>query len=623
MDLKIGNGQFLKIYLLLLLGVIGFTPNVALSQNRDYTVEVAVLRSGECAAQMTRSLASRGLDAYMVKSTESDSETYYRIRVGKFQSLDVARTYAEALLDSGLLESCSITYFEGLTNPAIKPVMGKDAPSNILNAAMSVSCPLIVPTGGANQGPGSTEKLINILGKKKWLLDGSLDFIYSVPGDTSVPTAPLAPTGPSVLPEKSSSNNKNDVILFIGSISGNRWKMDRNIAQLLASLPPQNSSTSGTAVNGLPPGSIDSTIAASLASFKAASNSLQTAIKPNNDNGLTPGSMESTISSSLTSFQAVSNSIQRVIKPASNNALAERPPLTIVNAGINPIPEIRRPGGATPVRAASNIAPPKLQGVVEMIGGRLMMRVRNLDQQRSFSGTARVTLSDDKQLSEVPPQSLVLQPNEEVAVPVDETRMSSGEWMLMVYDERQAVRLIRSAPFGQRTAPNPPRPAAAVPTETESETGEWKLTETPAANSAPGQLPNVTGTFDATGNTNQGAEKTPNAEKSPLEGQITVAPRQLGVSADAVTMELEVSSPQPLNYVKVALKSGRYQDERFAVLSSTSGRIPFLVPISAASEDFSYEIKDEKNNILASGSGFFTNFPKDRSAQQPQLPEIN
>ncbi|MCI0664068.1 MAG: hypothetical protein L0220_23680 [Acidobacteria bacterium] len=571
---------------------------------------------------MTRSLASRGLDAYMVKSGESDSESYYRIRVGKFQSLDVARTYAEALLDSGLLESCSITFFEGFTNQAIKPVMGKDAPSNILNAAMSVSCPLILPSGNNNLAPGSTEKLINVLGKKKWLLDGSLDFIYSVPGDTSVPTAPLAPTGPTVLPEKSSNKNMQDVVLLIRSISGNRWKMDRNIAQLLASLPPQNSSTSGPAAKGLPPGSIESTIASSLSSFKTVSNSLQAAIKPNSDNGLAPGSIESSISSSLSSFQAVSNSIQRVIKPNNNYASAERPPLTIVNAGINPIPEIRRPGGASPVRAASNIAPPKLQGVVEMIGGRLMMRVRNLDQQKSFSGVARVTLSDDKQLSEVPPQSLVLQPNEEVAIPVDETRMSSGEWMLMVYDERQAVRLIRSAPFGQRAASTPPPPAAAVPTETDAETGEWRLTETPAA---PGQLPNVTGTFDATGNANQVADKTPNADKSPssLDGQVTVAPRQLGASAEAITMELEVSSSQPLNYVKVAMKSGKYQDERFAVLSTNTGRIPFLVPINAASEDFNYEIKDEKNNILASGSGFFTNFPKDRSAAQPQLPEIN
>jgi len=258
-----------------------------------------------------------------------------------------------------------------------------------------------------------------------------------------------------------------------------------------------------------------------------------------------------------------------------------------------------------------------------MIDGRLMMRVRNLDQQRSFSGVARVTLSDDRQLSEVPSQALALQPNEEIAIPVDETRMRSGEWMLMVYDERQAVRLIRSAPFGQRASSPPPPAVAAVPTETDAETGEWRLTEAPAANNAPGQLPNVTGSYDATGNTNQAA--APNADKSssPLDGQITVSPRQLGVSAEAITMELEVSSPQPLNYVKVAMKSGKYQDERFTVLSANSGKIPFLVPINAASEDFNYEIKDEKNNILASGSGFFTNFPKDRSNPQPQLPEIN
>jgi SPOR domain len=580
-DLKIGNGQFLKINLLLLLGVIiFFTPKAALSQNRDYTVEVAVLRSWECAMQMTRSLAGRGLDAYLMKVGESDSENYYRVRIGRFQSLDVARTYAEALLDSGLFESCSIAFFESPANQTGKPGMDKDASLNILNAAMSVSCPLILPSGNANRVPGSTEKLINILGKKKWLLEGSLDFIYSVPADTSVPTPPTTPTA---LPEKSSSkSNMEDVVLLIRSISGNRWRMDSNIAQLLSSATPSKSSRPA--------------------------------------NGATQGSIESTISSSLSSFQAVSNSIRTIIKPTLENSSAVTPPLTIVNAGINPIPEIRRPGGNNPVRGASNTAPPKLQGVVEMIDGRLLMRVRNLDQQKSFSGIARVTLSDEKQLSEVPPQAIALQPNEEVAIPVDETRMSSGEWMLMVYDERQAVRLIRSAPFGNRPVTNtPPRPVP-TPAGSEDENGVWKLTEAPAENSAPGRLPNVTGTFDATGSgagANQAGDKTANSDKP----QITIAPRQLGISAEAITMELEVNSTQPLNYVKVSLKSGKYQDERLTVLSTNNGRIPFLVPVSAASEDYSYEIKDEKNNVLASGSGFFTNFPKDRTTEQ--LPEIN
>jgi hypothetical protein len=158
--------------------------------------------------------------------------------------------------------------------------------------------------------------------------------------------------------------------------------------------------------------------------------------------------------------------------------------------------------------------------------------------------------------------------------------------------------------------------------ESEDETGEWKLTEAPAVNGVPGRLPNVTGTFDATGKEQQG-DKTSNSEKpeTGLDGQITISPRQLGVSAGSITMELDITSSQPLNYVKVSLKSGKYQDERFTVLSTNNGRIPFLVPISAASEEYNYEIKDEKNNILASGSGFFSDFPKDRTADQ--LPEIN
>jgi hypothetical protein len=108
----------------------------------------------------------------------------------------------------------------------------------------------------------------------------------------------------------------------------------------------------------------------------------------------------------------------------------------------------------TTVTALATNTKPKLQGSVEMRNGQLVVRLRNLDSQRGFRGTARVSLSDGKSENETAPLAIELQPSEEKTIQISEPSMPYGGSVLMVYDVKKAVQLIRSAPFGIRPKTN-------------------------------------------------------------------------------------------------------------------------------------------------------------------------
>jgi hypothetical protein len=272
---------------------------------------------------------------------------------------------------------------------------------------------------------------------------------------------------------------------------------------------------------------------------------------------------------------------------------------------------------------------PKVQGVIEMRDGQLMMRLKNNDQQRAFNGVARVSLSVDKDHNDLTPMNIVLQPDEEKIVPVSEATIAAGDWMLMVYDERQAVQLIRSAPFGNR----PKTETAATQTAPQNEEpGPWKLADSIEGNIATNGLPNVTGSYDATGPVNPQQKSTgmvpPTDQSSPganpaanppnaasgietgsggdaAPGPVRVAPRQIAVTTESVTMEFEISAARALGYITVVMRAGNYADERHALMSTPNGRVPFLVPAAETKGPFTYEVKDESGRSLASGAGNF------------------
>lgn len=49
---------------------------------------------------------------------------------------------------------------------------------------------------------------------------------------------------------------------------------------------------------------------------------------------------------------------------------------------------------------------------------------------------------------------------------------------------------------------------------------------------------------------------------------------------------------------------------RQALMSTPHGRVPFLIPIEHTSSGFYFEVKDEAQRLLASGSGDFRRWPE-------------
>lgn len=271
--------------------------------------------------------------------------------------------------------------------------------------------------------------------------------------------------------------------------------------------------------------------------------------------------------------------------------------------------------GARAARSRFYASPPRLQGSVEMRNGRMWMTLRNTDSERSFSGMARVTLSDDKNQQDVTPMQFTLPPEQEASFPVDEATLTNGNWILMVYDQGGAARLVRGASLAPRAlveAPaaqnsseaNLPQGPPPYITGVYDATG-WAPSQTPGPN--PGVAPQspLVPVPDA-GNIQNG-NVSPNApsETTITPGQVLVTPRQIAITSENVTLEFEISAPAPLNYIVVTLRAGQFQDVRQALMSTPQGRVPFLIPVEHASAGFYFEIKDEAQRQIASGSGDF------------------
>jgi hypothetical protein len=273
-------------------------------------------------------------------------------------------------------------------------------------------------------------------------------------------------------------------------------------------------------------------------------------------------------------------------------------------------------------------SPASLQGSIEMRGGRMFMTLRNADPERVFSGVARVSLTDDQRQQDVTPINVTLLPDKEMTFPLDEATLTDGGWILMVYDLNGAARLIRGA------SPAPPKAPAQAPGATNS-------AEAVAVNPGPEVPPSyVTGVYDST-NWSQpqvppqiqnvegqdvavttapspqdvavsaapstqdiGAAGSPNAtpQVDNAPGQVTAALRQVAVTSENVTLELEITAQNPLKNVTVTLRAGDFQDVRQAFIPTSQGRVPFLVPIAYASAGLYYEVRDEAQRVLANGN---------------------
>ncbi|MBO0719300.1 MAG: SPOR domain-containing protein [Blastocatellia bacterium] len=590
--MKKETGWNFNIWQVLLLLCVFFAPHAVFSQGKDqnYAVEVAALSSRDCADELVHGLVARGLDAYWLKFTQGKLGEFYRVRIGKFPDLDVARSFANNLLDSGLLDTCSITVYEApLTSLMKSPAVAQNdrLPVGLRNSPIGAYCPIDLSFKNSNK----PEAILSSLSSAS-----SASSASSLSESRDV--APAAQR--SGLSSSRDSSPDMDV---------NKKTIDAIIASTQASLgsirPKVNMAISLT--------TIDSGINKAVNKIISEREKVASAKEANLGNR----NAEPEI---------------RLRREESATPSAPATPVAFSRNEKNPLVGNSRPGGGNPVLDAGTA--PHLRGVIEMNNGQMFLKLTNLDQQRSFSGLARVTLSDDSDNNDdIAPLAIDLKPEEEKVVPISEVKQPYGDMMLMVYDQRQTVQLIRSIPYGQR----PKTAIAANRSEDRSANASdgggtpgapdaWKITdsggdrspsvEVPAAGVPQQGLPNVTGSFDATqvpdptangvpnqNGDNNAASQTANGDNS--QG-IAISPRMVSSNANGVVMEIGLNGQQPIGYVKVSIRSGNFQDEKIAVFPTSNASVPFLIPLNdAKGGQFSYQVINDTGKVIGNGTQNF------------------
>lgn len=584
---KVKQGQVPPVCLALMVMVFWLLPCSAQATAGEYSVQIAAVRSQQCAEDLRGGLHMRGLEAYWVRIVLPEHGVFYRVRLGKFPSIETAYSYAESLLETGLLESYAITTYE---RPNSIPL--RDTTQASLEVQEFIQQP---PT------PRDTKDLLAAIGSRQWWLPTNRSLFTAAPQ--------LPPVNVGLTPRE----------VLVYALSRKEWRLSYDSSVLFVRAPVAASSTvaintpaasnaspgnESLAVNTNQPVTVPGTSAAPVsAAPKPVSQPAERIFTPANDTPLMPPPAPGFSSSSAPVAKAASP----IAPPVLNNS---------VNAVRNTSSDIGRGSKPTTSRGVGygRIAPPRLQASAELRNGQLVMRIRNLDEGRPFTGTARVTLSDDRKSRDLAPMKLDVNPEDEFVVPINESVVAGDDWMLMVYDENGALRLLRGQTIGDK-----PAAPAQQQAQNNSESG---LTTPPYvtpvydATTQSGQIPQV-GTVpvaqgsdppNPVGNTQatSGSNSAPAEAADPTApAQLTVTPKLIAVTTDNVTMEFEIASPQPLQYISVTLAAGEHRDTRQALMSTTRGRVPFLIPAAQAQGAFLFEIKDESGRTLAGGAGDF------------------
>ncbi len=544
-----------RISLVLVALFVCLCPQTASAQTKGYAVQVAALSSKQNADELAKGLAARGINAYWVKGASLGlrpaRKEFYRVRIGKFPTIESAYGYAEQLLKNGLLDAYAIAAYEPPAGSAPENNTADEPPSKVQSFT-----------------PEKRDETIDVvaaIGTRGWLLLSSKSLLST--------------------PQDNDSALGRELARLAVSVASRGWRLNNNIANLLA--PPIKSASAANSARPL---------------------NLASAGMPLVD--LAPTGITPVPTSTIMSSASVT-APEGPRRPAS--------------------PAI--PGGGRTNGSGLYTSPPRLQGMIEMRDGRMFMKLHNTDLERSFTGVARITLSDDKNEQDVAPMQFTLSPDREESFPIDEALVTNGNWILMLYDENGTARLVRGASLAPKqpvqnaaaqnaanrsaenqTAQGPPAYVTGFADTTSEEAGQngWTLSQNNTAPSNPaGQMPDNAPVPSPETQNSPGAnaqiEGGPAAPRAPqvAPGQVTVVPRQIAVTTENVTMEFDISAPSPLNYIVVTLRAGDFQDTRQALMSTPVGRVPFLIPTVHTSAGFSYEIKDENNRVLANGSGDF------------------
>ena len=596
----------LRVCLALLALFVCLYPQIANAQARQikgYAVQIAALSSQQSADELVKGLSARGINAYWIKGgsyAAGGAASTHRVRIGNFPTILSANTYAEKLIGTGLLDAYAIAAYEP---PAI---------SNAKDHSFAQK----------NQGRVFNSEAIDMvaaIGNRGWLLLSSRSIDL---------TLRQGRQGNSAFGRELAK-----LAAFVGSRG---WVMNNNIAKILDASTPANVASLATTRNWTiaDASRVSAAIAVNRpAAAPVAVNTPVAATVAVNTPAAAPVAVNTPAATAITE-----NAPAPVVVPVSNSAPS---PAAAGSSLLNAIaPEIGRgplsPSTSTGVRTGGSKiynTPARLQGSMEMRDGRMWLTLRNIDADRSFSGKARITLTDDKGQQDVSPMTILLGADKEESFPVDEARIKDGSWTLMVYDQNGAARLIRGASF-----PGPPKPdeVAGAPNSPKSANSPAPVINEQTPQGPPSY---VTGVYDATwaqppaqpqaqdvasqsgpapvsapasdtgygqnAAAGYGQNAAATTSPPPGPGQVTVTPRQIAITPENVTLELEISAQGPINYIMVTLRAGDYQDVRQALMSQPQGRVPFLVPTEHARGGFLYEVKDEAQRVLASGSGDF------------------
>ncbi|MFN0084528.1 MAG: SPOR domain-containing protein [Blastocatellia bacterium] len=541
----------------------------------DYAVQIAALRSQQSADDLAKGLRTQGINAYWVKKNMPSLGTLYRVRVGKFSTLDSAYLYAEELMDSGIFTAYAIAAYETPNIPAQGSLPDKSRPAgpdNLQAFVSTMGAPLsLVP---AVRFDSATIDLVATIGTRGWLLLSSREVLSST--------------------QSNSTSLSRELARLAASVGSRGWSLNNNIAKLFAKPAPP----------AAPP-------ANQVARTPAPSTSMAPTTTP-------------------VVYAAPPAAIEREAAVPAISLRASAAPPSAPEIGRQPLGPAR-PGG-TPLGSPglANLSPVKLQGTVEMRNGQVFMTLRNLDPERSFTGNARVMLTNERTQQDIAPMQIVIDPDREQSFPINDARVVDGDWMLMVYDQGGKARLVRGASLAPPRRPAPQAdpagqagPPALVTGEpmTYDATGGWRLAEAPTPQSgleggAPNSNPaanlmpmadggNPSAGGPATSSSGRASSGQPAAPQDNSPAQVTVTPRQIAATTENIILEFDIAASRPLNYVVITLRASQYQDTRQALMTTPQGRVPFLVPVASATASFSYELKDEAGAVLATGVGDF------------------
>jgi hypothetical protein len=514
------------------------TANAQARRINGYAVQVAALSSQKSADELVRGLSVRGMNAYWVGGMSYGASRSALHRVRIGNFPTIAS--ASAYAEKLLGAGLLASYAIAAYEP---PVKADSGPSwKIHNLSQKFP--------GRRLGPDLID-VVAAIGSRGWLLLSSESINLTARAGNSALSRELVP--------------------LAAVVSSRGWGMNKDAAKVLGAAAPIN-------IVSLPSGIIADTPA--------------TSPPP---------------SASSSSFSAAAPEIGR------RELITTTSPSVAVGS-----PGARSRGGNSST---------SLQGSIEMRGGRMFMTLRNADPERVFSGVARVSLSDDQKQQDVTPINVTLLPDKEMTFPLDEATLTDGGWILMVYDLNGAARLIRGAspapPKAPAQAPGATNSAEAVATNPGPElppsyvTGVYDTTNW-AQPQVPPQIQNVEGqdvavttapspqdvAVSAAPGVQDSAAGSPNAmpQVDNAPGQVTASLRQVAVTSENVTLELEISAQNPLKNVTVTLRAGDFQDVRQAFIPTSQGRVPFLVPTAYATAGLYYEVRDEAQRVLANGN---------------------